>query len=179
VVLSGNTPIDVQARLLRCCRRLDIAFVHWVQDAYSLALEYVLRLKIGRAARVAVLPYRWLDRWVARNSDGVVAISDAFVPLLRRWGAREETLTVIENWAPLEEVPRMRRRNAWSEAQGLNGEPVFLYSGTLGLKHRPELIYALAQNGSAIASGIACSTRVIAGSRVARASCASSRSRRR
>jgi len=145
VVLSGNTPIDAQARLLRCCRRLDIGFVHWVQDVYSLALEYVLRMKIGPAARPAALPYRWLEQWVVRHSDGVVAISKGFVPLLRRWGARDETLAVIENWAPLHEVPRLERRNAWSEAQGLNGEPVFLYSGTLGLKHRPDLIYALSR----------------------------------
>jgi len=145
VVLSGNTPSDVQAQLLRSCRRLGIGFVHWVQDVYSVALDYVLRLKIGPAARPATLPYRWLDQWVVRNSDGVVAISRGFVPLLRRWGAREERLAVIENWAPLEEVPRLARRNAWSDAQGLNGEPIFLYSGTLGLKHRPDLMYALAR----------------------------------
>ncbi|MGA3043256.1 MAG: glycosyltransferase family 4 protein [Bryobacteraceae bacterium] len=145
VVLSGNTPSDVQAQLLRSCRRHGIGFVHWVQDVYSVALDYVLRLKIGPAARLATLPYRWLDKWVVRNSDGVVAISQGFVPLLRRWGAREETLAVIENWAPLGEVPRLARRNAWSDAQGLNGEPIFLYSGTLGLKHRPDLIYALAR----------------------------------
>jgi colanic acid biosynthesis glycosyl transferase WcaI len=139
VVLSGNTPSDVQAQVLRLCRRLGIDFVHWVQDVYSVALEYVLRLKIGPAARPATLPYRWLDKWVVRNSNGVVAISEGFVPLLRRWGACEETLAVIENWA------RLARNNAWSDAHGLNGEPVFLYSGTLGLKHRPDLIYALAR----------------------------------
>ncbi|HEY1160731.1 MAG TPA: glycosyltransferase family 4 protein [Terracidiphilus sp.] len=145
VVLSGDTPIDVQAHLLRFCRRRGIGFAHWVQDDYSLALDFTLRRKIGAAAGLATLPYRWLDGWVARNSEAVVSISPGFIPRLRHLGARSESLTVIENWAPLDEVPPLPRRNPWSESLGLNGKPVFLYSGSMGLKHRPDLIYLLAR----------------------------------
>jgi glycosyltransferase involved in cell wall biosynthesis len=143
VVLSGDTPIDVQAHLLRSCHRRGIGFAHWVQDDYSAALEFLLRRRIGVAAGLAVSPFRWLDGWVARNSDAVVSISPDFVPRLRRMGARSESLTVIENWAPLDEVPLRPRRNAWSESLGLDGKPVFVYAGSMGLKHRPDLIYML------------------------------------
>src|SRR5271169_1951287 len=34
VVLSGNTPIDVQAEVLAFCTGHKISFVHWVQDVY-------------------------------------------------------------------------------------------------------------------------------------------------
>jgi len=61
------------------------------------------------------------------------------------WGIGESNLTVIENWAPLDEVPLMPRDNAWSRSQGLGTMPVFIYSGTLGVKHRPDLLYSLAQ----------------------------------
>jgi len=144
-VLSGDTPVDVQARLLRFCRRRGIGFAHWVQDDYSAALEFLLRRRIGVAAGLAVSPFRWLDGWVARNSDAVVSISPGFVPRLRHLGARSESLSVIENWAPLEEVPLMPQRNAWSESLGLDGKPVFLYAGSMGLKHRPDRIYSLAK----------------------------------
>jgi glycosyltransferase involved in cell wall biosynthesis len=145
VVLSGDTPIDVQAHLLRSCRRLGIGFTHWVQDDYSLALDFILRRRIGAAAGLATLPYRWLDGWVARNSGAVVSISTGFIPRLRSLGARRESISVIENWAPLNEIPSMPQRNPWSESLELHGRPVFLYSGSMGLKHRPDLIYMLAK----------------------------------
>jgi hypothetical protein len=34
IVLSGNTPIDIQIELLWYCRTRGIGFVHWVQDIY-------------------------------------------------------------------------------------------------------------------------------------------------
>jgi glycosyltransferase involved in cell wall biosynthesis len=144
VVISGNTPTDVQAYLLRFCHRRNIGFAHWVQDVYCKALEFMLRRRLGPLAGAVSYPYRWLDRWTVRNSDAVVAISPGFLPLLEEWGARSESLTVIENWAPLDEVPPMPRRNPWSESLGLDGQPVFLYAGSMGLKHRPDRIYALA-----------------------------------
>jgi glycosyltransferase involved in cell wall biosynthesis len=39
----------------------------------------------------------------------------------------------------------MPRNNKWSQTAGLGDKPVFLYSGTLGLKHRPDLLYSLAK----------------------------------
>jgi len=105
----------------------------------------VLRRRLGPLACAASFPFQCIDKWTALNSDAVVAISPGFVPLLQAWGVRSESLTVIENWAPLHELPIMPRRNAWSESLKLDGEPVFLYAGTLGLKHRPDLIYVLAK----------------------------------
>jgi colanic acid biosynthesis glycosyl transferase WcaI len=151
VVLSGDTPTDVQAHLLRACLRRGIGFAHWVQDDYSLALAFILRRRIGAAASLATLPFRWLDSWVARNSDAVVSISPEFLPRLRRLGARSESVTVIENWAPIDEIAPMPHRNPWSQSLALNGKTVFLYSGTLGLKHRPGLIYLLAQGLAGVA----------------------------
>jgi hypothetical protein len=43
VVLSSNTPIDVQAELLWCCRENRIGFVHWIQDIYCHALRFFLK----------------------------------------------------------------------------------------------------------------------------------------
>jgi glycosyltransferase involved in cell wall biosynthesis len=40
----------------------------------------------------------------------------------------------------------LARTNAWSREHGLDSRVVFLYSGTLGMKHRPDLIYQLAES---------------------------------
>lgn len=64
-------------------------------------------------------------------------------PRTRRVPAR--AISVIENWAPLDELPALPRENAWSNEHGLNGRTVYLYSGTLGFKHDPELLLELAR----------------------------------
>jgi colanic acid biosynthesis glycosyl transferase WcaI len=145
VVLSGNTPIDVQAELLWHCRKNHIGFVHWVQDVYCRALEFFLRRKLGPLSKGLVLPFQLLEKRVAGSSDATIVIARDFRDLLTSWGIQESKITVIENWAPLDDVPQLPRNNPWSEAQVLGAQPILLYSGTLGLKHRPDLLYLLAE----------------------------------
>ena len=79
-----------------------------------------------------------------RRSDAVVTISPDFLPILREWGIPDERVHVVENWAPLEDLPERPRHNDWSAAHGLDDRRVLLYSGTLGLKHNPDLLRRLA-----------------------------------
>src|SRR2546430_4379205 len=69
----------------------------------------------------------------------------ASVPLLRRWGIEEAGTAVIENWAPLDELPVLSRDNEWAREHALVDRLVFLYSGTLGFKHDPSLLLELAR----------------------------------
>lgn len=146
VVLSGNTPIDVQAELLWHCRRNDIAFVHWVQDVYCRALEFFLRRKLGPLAAPLAYPFAKLERSVSLQADASIVIAPAFTNILRNWGVHPDRISVIENWSPLDEIQPLPRANEWSARHDLDGKTVFLYSGTLGLKHRPDLLYRLAQS---------------------------------
>jgi putative colanic acid biosynthesis glycosyltransferase WcaI len=144
VVLS-NAPLLVQARVQAAARSLGSGFVFWQQDVISAAAGRVLGHRsrfLGRAAEMAVRP---LERRLLRRSDGIVIIAEDFLPLLRRWGVHEERVTVIENWAPLRELPVLPRDNAWSRKLGLADRTVFLYSGTLGFKHDPSLMLELAR----------------------------------
>jgi colanic acid biosynthesis glycosyl transferase WcaI len=145
VVLSGNTPIDVQGELLWYCRRNNIGFVHWVQDVYCHAIEFFLRRKFKGLATPLSMPFRGLEKMVVSKSSSTVVIAPAFKTLLAKWGVSESKIRVLENWAPLDEVPPFPRSNAWAAEHGLGDKPVFLYSGTLGLKHRPDLLYDIAK----------------------------------
>jgi colanic acid biosynthesis glycosyl transferase WcaI len=82
---------------------------------------------------------------VLGRSNAVVVISDDFLPLLRRWGIDDSRVSVIENWAPLDELPARPRDNEWALEHGLAERPVLLYSGTLGFKHDPRLLLELAR----------------------------------
>ncbi len=144
-VLSGNTPTDVQAELLWHCRKLQIAFVHWIQDVYCQALKFFLNRKLPLLAEPFAPVFEFLDRWVASRSDHVVVIAPDFREVLCRWNVPEPSFTVIENWAVLEEMPQLPRENNWSRSQEFERRPILLYSGTLGMKHRPDLLYLLAE----------------------------------
>ncbi|MGA3213794.1 MAG: glycosyltransferase, partial [Terriglobales bacterium] len=85
-----------------------------------------------------------LERRQLRNSDAVVAITDDFVPLAVSWAGSKTKVTVIENWAAVDEFPPLPKANAWSCKHGCESSVNFIYSGTLGLKHKPELLAQLA-----------------------------------
>jgi glycosyltransferase involved in cell wall biosynthesis len=88
--------------------------------------------------------FAWLERGIVRSATAVVAISEDFEPLLLRWGVPREAIHVVPNWAPLDELPARPRDNAWAREHGLTGRRVFLYAGTLGIKHNPDLLLQLA-----------------------------------
>lgn len=145
VVLGGTTAPDVQAAAVAACRRLGIGFVFWAQDLNAIAIGRLLRRKLPVLGALAGRHYLALERRLLRQSDAVVAITDDFVPILTGWGVDRARIHVIENWAPRDELPVRPRANAWAAAHGLTDKLVFLYSGTLGLKHNPELLLHLAK----------------------------------
>jgi glycosyltransferase involved in cell wall biosynthesis len=51
---------------------------------------------------------------------------------------------VIENWAPLAEIPVLPKANEWALQHDLADKRVLLYAGTLGVKHDWRLLYKLA-----------------------------------
>ncbi len=145
VVLSSNAPLIVQRALLQAAHAQGGRFVFWQQDVISAAARRVLGRRsrlVGAAAESAVAV---LERRLLRASDAVVVISEDFVPLLRRWGVDEARTSVIENWAPLDELPVLSRDNEWARERDLADRFVFLYSGTLGFKHDPSLLLELAR----------------------------------
>ena len=148
VVLSANTPLFAQKRLLSETKRLGSRFVFWQQDILGIGIRRVLELRFGRLGATAGGRFVALERSLLLASDAVVVISDGFLPVLEQLGVPTDTVYVIENWAPLDELPLRPRENGWARENGLVGKRVVLYSGTLGLKHDPESIVQLARHFS-------------------------------
>jgi len=143
IVLS-NAPPAVQNALRKATQASGGGFLYWLQDIYSAALAQLLIDKflgvgglIGRFAQI-------FEYSVLRRSDRVICISEDFVPHCVRYGVAAERCLVIGNWAPLDEMPVLSKQNDWSRAHGFDDKFVFLFSGTLGLKHNPKLLSSLA-----------------------------------
>ncbi len=145
VVLSANMPLDAQVILQRDCRRRQIPFVFWLQDVIGLAADRLLRERIPVVGAVIGRYYLNLEARILRLSDAVVPITEDFLPVLERWGVARERITTIENWAPVAELPTRPKNNDWSRSNGLQDAFVFLYAGTIGMKHDPDLIVGLAE----------------------------------
>jgi colanic acid biosynthesis glycosyl transferase WcaI len=145
VVLIGQTPPNALGPLQRAARRTGAGFILWLQDVFGLAAAALLSDRWGGAGRLAAMHYQALERRILRRSDHIIAISADFLPYLAQAGVSPANVSVIPNWGPLSAIPPRPRRNRWSDRHGLSDKTVFTYTGTLGLKHNPNLIYRLAQ----------------------------------
>jgi colanic acid biosynthesis glycosyl transferase WcaI len=143
LVISGNTPIEIQAAIQNVCRRSGTPFLFWLEDVYSIGVKSVLSKALLVGDLIAAR-YALIERKVARQSDGIIAISDDFRDLAVNWGVDPRRITVVENWAALPACQPPPKENDWAVRHGLLGKHVFLYSGALGFKHNPELFLELA-----------------------------------
>jgi glycosyltransferase involved in cell wall biosynthesis len=143
LVISGNTPIEIQAAIQNMCRRSGTPFVFWLEDVYSIGVKSVLS-KIPLIGDLIAARYALLERKVARQSDGIVAIADDFRDLAVDWGVDPGRITVIENWGAMPPDPPPPKDNDWAVRHGLLDKHVLLYSGALGFKHNPQLFLDLA-----------------------------------
>jgi glycosyltransferase involved in cell wall biosynthesis len=146
VTISGNTPLEAQAPILSGVRRAGSAFVFWMQDFYSLAAARILSRKIPVLGHMIGAYYKHLEASMLRRSDGIVLASEDFKPALKDFGIEDDSLGVIPNWGALDTLPLRPKDNSWAMQHGLSDKFVFLYSGTLALKHNPDLIWALAEH---------------------------------
>jgi colanic acid biosynthesis glycosyl transferase WcaI len=146
VVLSANTPLISQWIILSECARSNARFVFWQQDILSVGIKNIVKRRFPLIGDRMGDGFIALERLLLRRSDAIVTISEDFLPLLSEWALPPEKIHVIENWAPLGELPKLPRDNAWAREHGLSDMQVVLYSGTLGLKHNPQLLLELSTN---------------------------------
>ncbi len=144
IVLSGNTPTEAQKVIQRVCQTGNTRFVFWVQDLYSVAVQRILRKKLPGIGHAIGYVYMRMERDLLRKSDGIVLITEDFKPIMDQWGVDLNRAHVIHNWAPLDSVPLHPKSNPWSQERGLADKLCLLYSGTLGMKHNPDILLQLA-----------------------------------
>jgi glycosyltransferase involved in cell wall biosynthesis len=145
IVFSANATLDPQHLAWRAAKRIGAPFVFWVQDINSVAIARILSRKLPVIGHLVAARYAALEKKLLRGSARAIVITEDFVPILERWGVPRARIDVVENWAPREELPPQPRDNPWARAHGLADKLVFLYSGTIGLKHDPGLLLAAAE----------------------------------
>ena len=146
VVISGNTPTEAQEPITRATLDAGGRFYYWLQDFYSLAVDKILRKKLPVVGMAVGAYYKFLEGRQFRRSSQIVAITGDFTPILsEQFGVAADRVAVVPNWALIEELPMKPKDNPWSRKHGLHDKFVFLYSGTIGMKHNPGLLLELAK----------------------------------
>jgi colanic acid biosynthesis glycosyl transferase WcaI len=146
IVIASNNPLEAQNRIATYCRQRSIPFIYWLQDIHSDAIRSILSQRSIAFGALIGTWYEWMERRLLRHADHVVAIAESFVPRLAAWKIPKAKVSVIENWAPKDKIRVIPTDNAWRRAQGLTDKWVALYTGTIGLKHNPNLLLAAAED---------------------------------
>jgi glycosyltransferase involved in cell wall biosynthesis len=138
-VLTSNVPLLSLLLISGAVRLRRTRWVLWLQDVQT----GLANQSLSGGARVVGRVLGLIERSLVRRADAVVVIDDDFVTAVLEAGAARPT--VIRNWAVIDDLPVGSKDNAWAREHGLDPERlVFLYAGTLGRKHPPELLAALA-----------------------------------
>lgn len=146
LIISANTPTESQTGVLAGSQEVGAKFIYWCQDFYSIAVDKLVRKKIPIFGFLIGNYYKGLDRKHFQASDHVVSITEDFKPIMvEEFGVPADRVTTIPNWAPLENLPVEAKDNEWAREQGLTGKFVVLYTGTLGMKHNPNLLLGVAE----------------------------------
>lgn len=119
-----------------------IPWVLWHQDLYAVAVRSMAGDKLPGIFHGVAQAFEVAERWCSRRARHIVVIAESFVPVHETWGTADK-VTVIPNWAPLDEIVPQERKNDWAVQHELDDVATILYSGTLGLKHDPALLVHL------------------------------------
>ncbi len=144
VLISANNPLDPQRILLNYCHKSNIKFIFWLQDIYGYAIKKLLTKKLSIFGKLIGSYYVRSEIAMLRKSDRIITISEDFNNILEKANILSNKIEVIHNWAPLDELPMKAKDNSWSREHELHDKLCIVYTGTLGLKHNPELFIDLA-----------------------------------
>ncbi len=145
LVISGNTPLEAQKKMVRVCGEDGIYLIHWLQDILSIAAEKVLYKRNRLLANLVGAYFNNIEKKCLRRANHVIAICDDFAKILLDWGVSPDRISVIENWANITEIPVVARQNPFSVKYGLTDTFNLVYTGTLGMKQNPDLLLELAE----------------------------------
>lgn len=141
-VIASNLPLFSLWGFSRYAKRARIPWILWHQDIYSFAMADEVRRRFPRPlAAVGARLLTRMEATIIKRAAHVVAIGDAFTDVYDGWGIDRAKVSVIPNWAPLDKIFPVQRRNRRSAALFPDESALRLvYAGTLGRKHNPGLL---------------------------------------
>jgi glycosyltransferase involved in cell wall biosynthesis len=116
----------------------------WVLEIRDLWPESIVAVgAINNENLIALL--EWIERFVYRKADHIVAVTNAFKVHIVKHGAKEEDITVIRNGVDLNFFSHAAPDEAYAKAIGVDGKFVASYVGTHGMAHGLDTVIETAE----------------------------------
>ncbi len=97
--------------------------------------------------RIAVWAARIVERFVYRQADRIVVLSEGFRRSLLGRGVSERKIEIVPVWLDPREIAPSEHRNAWRREMGIGPDiRVILYAGTIGLVSGAEIVVNAAES---------------------------------
>jgi len=144
VIISANTPLPAQYQLWQFSKKHNSKFIFWLQDIISVAAKNILSKKYFILGDFVSKILNIVEKRILQNSDYIITIADGFNDVLNQWNIKKNYLT-IPNWSPIEEIKILPKENEFSGIYKLQDTFNIIYSGTMGFKHNPDLIFSSAK----------------------------------
>jgi colanic acid biosynthesis glycosyl transferase WcaI len=137
--IFSNVPLFAMSRLGKKMQQNNCSYLFWWQDVYSFAIGNAFR-KFGFFGWPLRQYFISLERKVIKSAQSVVAISPNFKPIYCEWGQDLKKFSIYPNWTPTTMF------SSQNQPRTKKNENIIVYAGTLGLKHRPELLLGVADD---------------------------------
>ena len=142
IVICAQIPLDPLYKIINYCKNNKIKTIFWMQDIYSIAIKRILNKKIPLLGTLIGKYYFYLEKKCEDKSDKIVVISSDFKKFIDAKNLNKTT--VVENWSPIIK-PSIKKIKYFKKKYNPKNKFCFMYSGTLGYKHNPNLFIKLAE----------------------------------
>ena len=142
IVICAQIPLDPLYKIINYCKKNKIKTIFWMQDIYSIAIRRILNKKVPLLGLLVGKYYFYLEKKCEDKSDKIVVISSDFKKFIDTNNLNKTS--VVENWSPIIK-PNKKKIKYFKKKYNPKNKFCFMYSGTLGYKHNPNLFIKLAE----------------------------------
>lgn len=135
------SPISSAIPAIFLSRYFKSPLVYYVQDIWPESATYTLKLKHPLLVR----PLYALSGWIMRKADLVLVQSEAFPPMIERFGVSAERIRVLPNTAPPMYRPLDRKQALASRILPESDQFTIMFAGNIGESQNFDAILSAAE----------------------------------
>lgn len=146
VVISGNCPTLAQEYIVKTCQKNNSKCIIWVQDFYSHAVKLLLKKKLSFFSFPISFLFEYLEKKQLQKANKLIIISNDWEQKLLSWNINNEKIKYIPNWGDIKNIEYLEKKpNSFLDENFLDKDKFrIIYTGTLALKHNPQIITDIA-----------------------------------
>ena len=138
IILSTNTPLEAQFMVLIYSKIKKIRHIFWLQDMIAFSASVILKKRNKLLGKLIGGYFSLLEKAIAKFSNFTIVTMESHIKIVESWNVNREKIVLINNWATLDDFPVKEKENKWAKKYEYHNKFIFMWTGSMGLKHSPE-----------------------------------------